>query len=121
MVQFAAYAHSLSLFPCIHSLVVAGEDFTFDGPLVFQFNEGLSNTACIDVDIADDFDYEGDHSFAVMLSEKAGPPIGGLGPDKRSASFASPSGPQIGPNSATAVNINDAEGKTYYIHIPVCA
>ena len=90
---------------------------------MFQFNGGLGNTACISVNISDDFDYEGDHSFTVMLSENAGPPIGGLWPVKRTVTFASPSGPLIGSNSQTVVTINDAEGKTYYtvlyVHVHV--
>ena len=95
----------------IPSLAVAGEDFTFSGMLVFQFNGGPSNTACINIGISDDFDFEGDHSFIVSLSEMAGPPIGP--PMKRMVSFSSPSGPLIGPNSQTMVTIDDSEGMVY--------
>ena len=93
------------------SLSVAGLDFTFDGPLVFSFETGMGNTACISINITDDVDYAGERSFTVMLSETPGSPIGGMA--KRTVLFSSPSGPLIGPNSMTVVTINDSEGNIY--------
>ena len=82
---------------------------------MFEFEAGPGNTACISVNLTDDFDFEGDHSFSVMLSEMPGQPI--PGPSKRTVSFSSPSGPLIGPNSLTVVNINDSEGtNNKYVH-----
>ncbi len=107
----------ISLFSFAHSLTVPGEDFTFDGPLVFQFVAGPGNTACISINITDDVDFEGDRPFTVMLSENAGPQIGPLG--KRTVSFSSPSGPLIGPNSQTVVTINDPEGKTTQLSMSI--
>ena len=116
MVNYMQYLHTYisQFFFFFYSLTVAGEDFTFSGMLMFQFTTGPSPTACINIDITDDFDYEGDHSFAVTLSETAGPPIGSPGPVKRTATFSSPSGPLIGPNSQTTVTVNDSEGMISY-------
>ena len=71
---------------------------------MFQFN-GPGSEACISVNITNDDDYEGPHSFIVRLSETPG----GI-KVKRTSGFASPSGPLIGPISDTMVVINDAEG-----------
>lgn len=95
------------------SLSVAGLDFTFDGQLVFSFEAGMGNTACISINITDDVDYAGERSFTVMLSETPGAPIGGMA--KRTVFFSSPSGPLIGPNNMTVVTINDSEGNKIYI------
>ena len=73
------------------------EDFDFEGDTVFDFVAGSNNTACIRINITDDVDYEGDHSFTVMLID--GWP-----------SFTDPPGPVIGSNSATVVTIKDPEG-----------
>ena len=82
---------------------VEGEDFTFIGPQVFTFNAITGNLSCITINITNDDDFEGDHSFTVELANV---------PDtKRSVNdFSNPEGPIIGSSNVTTVSVNDAEG-----------
>ena len=82
---------------------VRGTDYDFMGTEVFNFTTATGDTSCIDVNITDDANFEGDHSFVVMLSNT--PPM------KRTGNyFSDPDGPIIGPMSATTVSISDPEG-----------
>ena len=89
-------------------IIVLDEDFALNGDqFVFQF-DGPSNESCIIVNITNDLNYEGAHSFAVRLSETPGRLI-----TERTVGFASPPGPLIGPLDETMVIIIDPEGTVY--------
>jgi len=67
----------------------------FSAPsLEFNFQVGTNTTACIDVNILDDDNLEGDHSFTVDL--------GGMITPNLTAGFGS--------QSSTAITIRDPEG-----------
>ena len=73
---------------------------------VFSFPNGTGNTACINITIFNDDDFEGDHSFDIQLANDLS------SSRKRSVNtFSSPEGPTIGAMSATTVVIHDPEGK----------
>ena len=89
----------------INNVTVRGVDYDFTGEEVFNFTSATGSTACIDISIVDDLNYQGDHSFVVMLSNT--PPMG-----KRTVGnyFSDPEGPIIGMISSTIVDISDPEG-----------
>lgn len=70
-------------------------DTDFSAPsLEFNFQVGTNTTACIDVNILDDSNLEGDHSFTVDL--------GGIVTPNLTAGFGS--------QSSTTITIRDPEG-----------
>ena len=73
---------------------VDGEDFAASGSLTFNFAEG--NKSCIDIDIMNDMNFEGDHSFEVTLGPNIPTLRGGTG--------------GFGSSTSTTVTIQDYEG-----------
>ena len=71
-----------------------GEDFAASGSLTFNFAEGTQ--ACINIDIMNDMDFEGDHSFEVTLGPNIPTLRGGTG--------------GFGSSTSTTVTIQDYEG-----------
>ena len=71
-----------------------GEDFAASGSLKFNFTEGTQ--ACINIDIVNDMDFEGDHSFEVTLGPNIPTLRGGTG--------------GFGSSTSTTVTIQDYEG-----------
>ena len=57
-----------------------GEDFAASGSLTFKFQMGAEgNKSCIDIDIMNDMNFEGDHSFEVTLGPNMPTLRGGTG------------------------------------------
>ena len=104
-IRIINYQQSLLL--CITKTFIARNvDFSISGsgPDVFSFPSGTGNTACIYIDINNDDDFEGDHSFDIQLYDP--------GSRKRSINtFSSPEGPTIGAMNTTTIVIHDPEGK----------
>ena len=71
--------HVLST-PMTHCLCLsdAGEDFTIPLDLDLNFPVGVGNGAsdCLNIQILEDFDFEGDHSFFVDIMSISPPTVG---------------------------------------------
>ena len=80
-----------------------GADFAASGSLMFNFQVGTVSRACIEVDIINDMDLEGDHSFDVTLGANT-PALGG-GTEG------------LGFSTSTIVTIQDPEGLLLIIHV----
>ena len=82
-----------------------GADFAASGSLIFNFQVGTVTQACIEVDIINDMDLEGDHSFDVTLGANTPALGGGTG--------------VFGSSTSTIVTIQDPEG-LYFLHNYTC-
>ena len=62
------------------NFLVDGKDFAASGSLTFNFQMGAEgNKSCIDIDIMNDMNFEGDHSFEVTLGPNMPTLRGGTG------------------------------------------
>ena len=92
MIKYTYYIFFMLIF-CSFSL--AGADFRPLGLIPLKFSVGLPTTNCIDFNITDDAELEGDHDFTVEITDISSMPPHAM----------------IGSTTMTIVTITDNEGK----------